>query len=56
MKLGKVKDVFMDFMKSGFYFGRGFSNMITGKLEASATTARVQAPQSAPGPRSNSNG
>lgn len=41
MKLGKVKDVFMDFMKSGFRFGRGFSNMITERLEASATTARV---------------
>lgn len=41
MKLGKVKDVFMDFVKSGFHFGRGFSNMITERLEASATTARI---------------
>lgn len=41
MQLGKVKDLFKDWVKSGFYFGRGLSDHISARLNASPQTARV---------------
>ncbi len=41
MKFSNVKDVFMDFVKSGFRFGNTFSNYMAEKLEASPTATRI---------------
>ncbi len=41
MKFSNVKDVFMDFVKSGFRFGNTFSNYMAQKLEASPTATRI---------------
>lgn len=41
MKLGNVKDIFKDWVKSGYYFGKTFSNFVADKLEMTSNKARM---------------
>lgn len=41
MKLGNVTHIFKDFVKSGYVFGKTFSNFIADKLEMAPNKARV---------------
>lgn len=40
MKLGKIKDVLVDWTRGGFHFGKGFSDMMLDRMEASGKTRR----------------
>ncbi len=41
MQPGKIKDLFKDWVRAGFHFGRGLSDHISARLEASPRGARV---------------